>query len=198
MDFAINGPLPAILGVFHASHPGVTVDLAHMWTERQREAIVAGDIDIGFLIGPFTAPGIDSLTILSERFVAVLPEAHPLAAKRRIGLAELRGEPFILGACAYWGPYRRLVDELCLGAGFTPRVVQETHNSDGIFGLVAAGMGVSIYVEGARNFALRGCTVRPFKGLDASIETTAVWRADNPSPVIANFVAAVAAQQIVN
>ncbi|MBT6829633.1 MAG: LysR family transcriptional regulator [Rhodospirillaceae bacterium] len=193
MDFAINGPLPAILGAFRANHPGVTIDLDHMWTERQREAIVAGDIDIGFLIGPFTAPGIDSRTILSERFVAVLPEAHPLAAKRRINLADLSDQPFILGASAYWGPYRRLVDELCLGAGFTPRVVQEAHNSDGIFGLVAAGMGVSIYVEGARNFSLRGCTIRPFKGLDANIETTAVWRADNPSPVIANFIEAVAA-----
>ena len=193
MDFAINGPLPAILNAFRASHPGVTIDLAHMWTERQREAIVAGDIDIGFLIGPFSAPGIDSLTILRERFVAVLPEAHPLAHKRSVSLADLSAEPFILGASAYWGPYRRLVDELCLGAGFTPRVVQEAHNSDGIFGLVAAGMGVSIYVEGARNFALRGCTIRPLKGLDANIETAAVWRSDNPSPVIANFIEAIAA-----
>ena len=195
MDFAINGPLPAILKAFRMEHPGVTVDLAHMWTERQREAIIAGDIDIGFLIGPFAAPGIDSLTVLEERFVAVLPEAHALAQKRRVKLADLREEPFILGASAFWGPYRRLVDELCLGAGFTPTVIQEAHNSDGIFSLVAAGMGVSIYVEGARNFALRGCVVRPFKGLDASIQTTAVWRADNPSPLIANFIQTVAAHR---
>ena len=84
------------------------------------------------------------------------------------------------------------MDELCLSAGFTPPVIQETHNSDGIFGLVAAGMGVSIYVEGARNFALRGCVIRPFKNLAASIDTTAVWRADNPSPLIENFIKIVA------
>ncbi len=193
MDFAINGPLPAILSAFRAEHPGVSIDLAHMWTERQRAAITAGEIDIGFLIGPFEAPGIASLPILSERFVAVLPEDHALAAKQEIALADLAREPFILGTSAFWGPYRRMVDELCLAAGFTPSVVQEAYNSDGIFGLVAAGMGVSIYVEGARNFALRGCTIRPFKKLDASIDTVAVWRADNPSPVIANFVAAVTA-----
>ena len=192
MDFAINGPLPTILNAFRTEHPGVTIDLAYMWTERQREAITAGDIDIGFLIGPFAAPGIDSLKVLAERFVAVLPEAHPLAAINRIALADLRTEPFILGASAFWGPYRRLVDELCLSAGFTPTVIQETHNSDGIFGLVAAGMGVSIYVEGARNFALRGCVIRPFKNLDASIDTTAAWRVDNPSPLIAKFIKTVA------
>jgi DNA-binding transcriptional LysR family regulator len=162
MDFAINGPLPAILNTFRIAHPGVTIDLAHMWTERQREAITAGDIDIGFLIGPFAAPGIESMTVLDERFVVVLPESHPLAENRRIRLADLRAEPFILGASAFWGPYRRMVDELCLAAGFTPIVVQEAHNSDGIFGLVAAGMGVSIYVEGARNFALRGWRHPPF------------------------------------
>jgi DNA-binding transcriptional LysR family regulator len=193
MDFAINGPLPAILNAFRARHPGVIIDLAHMWTERQREAITAGEIDIGFLIGPFEAPGIESLAILSERFVAVLPEGHPLAAKDEIALADLAREPFILGTSAFWGPYRRTVDELCLAAGFTPSVVQEAYNSDGIFGLVAAGMGVSIYVEGARNFALRGCTVRPIAGLDASIDTVCVWRGDNASPAVANFVAAVAA-----
>lgn len=193
MNFAINGPLPAIVNAFRQDHPGVTIDLDHMWTERQREAIIAGDIDIGFLIGPFAAPGINSLTVLQERFVAVLPEAHALAGKKRIALADLSAEPFILGASAVWGPYRRLVDELCLGAGFTPMVIQEAHNSDGIFGLVAAGMGVSIYVEGARNFALRGCVIRPFEDLNASIDTTAVWRDDNPSSLIVNFIETVTA-----
>jgi DNA-binding transcriptional LysR family regulator len=193
MDFAINGPLPAILNAFRESHPKVVIDLAHMWTERQREAIIVGDIDIGFLIGPFEAPDINSMTVLREQFVAVLPETHHLAKKKHLALADLSAEPFILGAIAFWGPYRRLVDELCLSAGFTPQVVQEAHNSDGIFGLVAAGMGVSIYVEGARNFSLRGCVIRPFKGLDASIDTTAVWRADNSSPAMPNFIDAIAA-----
>jgi len=192
MDFAINGPLPAILNAFRTVHPGVTIDLAYMWAERQHEAITAGDMDIGFLVGPFAVPGIDSLPVLAERFDPILPVAHPLAAINRIARADLRAEPFILGASAIWGPYRRLVDELCLSAGFTPTVIQETQNSDGIFGLVAAGMGVSIYVEGARNFALRGCVTHPFKNLVASIDTTAAWRADNPSPLIANFIKTVA------
>ncbi len=191
MDFAINGPLPAILSDFRAEHPGVRIDLAHMWTERQRAAITTGEIDIGFLIGPFEAPNISSLAILSEHFVAVLPENHALSAKREIALEDLAEEPFVLGSNAFWGPYRRTVDELCLAAGFTPTVVQEAYNSDGIFGLVAAGMGVSIYVEGARNFALRGCTIRPIANLDASINTISAWRTDNPSPTITNFVAAV-------
>lgn len=188
MDFAINGALPGILKDFRARCPGIRVALLHMWTEKQRQAILANDIDIGFLIGPFVGPEVASLVVRSERFVVVLPESHPLSAKRSIALGDLADEPFILGSSEFWGPYRRKIDELCDSAGFAPHVVQEAYNSDGIFGLIAADMGLTIYVEGARDRGASGVAIRPLAGVDARLETVAAWRKGNASPAIGRFI----------
>ena len=193
MDFAINGPLPGIMRRFRKSAPEIEVNLIHMWTARQREALVGGEIDLGFLIGAFAAPGIENLLVRREGLVAVLPESHALAKRACIGLKDLRGEPFVLGARDFWGPYREQIDVLCHGAGFTPDVVQEAYNSDGIFGLVAAGLGVTLYTESARHLRPRGAVVRPLS-LDARIETFAAWRDDAPSPARDAFVSAIAAE----
>ena len=158
-----------------------------MWTEKQRYALVAGEIDMGFMIGPFDAPGIASTVVAQEKLVAVLPEQHPLARQERIALTDLAAEPFVLGSTETWGPFRQVVGEHCLAAGFVPDVVQEAHNSDGIFGLVAAGLGVTLYVESARHLSLRGSTSLPLTDTDATVETIAAWQAKEPSAAVRLF-----------
>jgi DNA-binding transcriptional LysR family regulator len=191
MDFAINGPLPSIMRRFRRAAPEIEINLVHMWTARQREALLSGEIDLGFLIGAFSSPSIENMLVRREGLVAVLPESHPLAERTSLGLKDLRSEPFVLGAREFWGPYREQIDLLCQEAGFTPDVVQEAYNSDGIFGLVAAGLGVTLYTESARHLQPRGAVVRPLN-LPMRIETFAAWRADVPSPARDAFVRTIA------
>jgi DNA-binding transcriptional LysR family regulator len=188
MDFAINGVLPGIMTRFRRLHPGVAVELRHLWTEGQRIALLQREVDVGFLIGPFPGPGVHSVTMRRERLCAVLPVAHALARRKRIALRELRDEPFVLGNLQAWAPFRRIVDEACQASGFVPEVVQEAYNSDGIFGLVASGLGVSLYVEGARGYQPRGVVARPLDGCTAEVHTVAAWHADNDSAALARFV----------
>jgi len=188
MDFAINGALPGILARFRKHHPQVQVVLRHLWTEGQRETLLQGEVDIGFLIGPFEHPGIATHTVRRERLCAVLPCEHRLARLRRVPVDGLRGEPFVLGSMEAWAPYRRIVEQVCGEAGFQPSVVQEAFNSDGIFGLVAAGLGVTLYVEGARSLRPRGVAVRPLTGTGVRVQTVAAWRADNDSAVLQRFL----------
>jgi len=193
MDFAINGPLPAIMRRFRKSSPEIEVNLIHLWTARQREALIGGEIDLGFLIGKFSAPDIESLLVRREGLVAVLPEHHALTKRKKISLKDLRDEPFVMGSREFWGPYRDQIDVLCQGAGFTPNVVQEAYNSDGIFGLVAAGLGVTLYTESARHLRPRGAVVRPLSP-STRIDTFAAWRTDTRSPARDAFVRAIAAR----
>ena len=188
MDFAILGPLPGILEQFRRRHPGVTVDLTHMPTSRQRSAIAEGAIDIGFLIGPFQAKGFSALTVNRERHLAVLPRRHRLAGKPEIALPDLSEEPFVLGSTDFWRAYRAIVGDLCLAAGFQPRIVQEASTSDGIFGLVGARMGVTLYPECARTVRRPGLTLRPLTGIRSRVPTVAVWRKTIDKPVVSRFV----------
>jgi len=188
MDFAISGPLPRILRAFRHKFADVDIVLDHLWTERQRALILDRGIDMGFLIGPFDHPDVTSMPVGSSQLMVVLPEAHPMAELPEIDLRSLAEEPFIFGTVSKWRPYRDVVDRICLAHGFLPRVAHEPGNSDAIFGLVSAQLGVTIYPERPFRMYPRGVVVRPIANVSERITTIAAWNKRNPSKMLRNFV----------
>src|SRR5687767_13126534 len=161
MDFAINGRLPQILQAFRAAVPGVTVDLEYLPTAAQHRALLEGRIDIGFMIGAFPSHRMSNLLVDEDDFVVMLPEGHRLARRESLKLSDLADEPFVIGTDETFSSFRKVFFDLCHRAGFVPRVVQEASNSSGIFGLVAAGAGITVYAGCARNVRRTGVVVKP-------------------------------------
>lgn len=190
MDFAINGPLPILLQQFRKAAPGITVDLSYMPTNAQREALFDGRLDIGFMIGPLNAEGVTTHSVDDAALVALLPRAHRLARQKTITIDQLAGEAWVLGAADPWQAFRTIVFDCCAKHGFAPNVVQEATNSDGVFGLVAAGVGVSLYSDSAANLRRKGIVVKEVAA-SPRILTIAAWRTDNANPARARFVASV-------
>ncbi|SAL74873.1 LysR family transcriptional regulator [Caballeronia terrestris] len=62
------------------------------------EAMLDSTIDVGFMIGPFSAPNVETRVFGREPMLALLPAAHPLAARKTLRLAELAEERFVLRA----------------------------------------------------------------------------------------------------
>jgi DNA-binding transcriptional LysR family regulator len=189
MDFAIKGRLPRILQAFRAAAPNVAVDLEYMPTAAQQVALLEGRIDIGFVIGAFQAHDVASVCVDEDDYVALLPEHHALAARASVKLADLEGEPFVIGTEETFSSFRPRVFELCRAAGFFPDIVQEASNSNGIFGLVAAGAGVTIYAGCARNTPRAGVAIKPLAGVRSRIPIHAAWLADHPSEALRRFTA---------
>ncbi len=187
MDFAINGRLPQILKAFRANVPQVMVDLEYIPTAMQHTALMEGRIDIGFVIGEFRGQKILNQLVDRDDFVALLPEGHRLAAKVPIRLADLAEEPFVLGSEDTFSSFRQLLFPLCHTAGFFPKIVQQASNTSGIFGLVAAGVGVTLYAGCARNFKRAGVVVKPLADVREKIPTYAAWVADHPSGALARL-----------
>lgn len=187
MDFAINGRLPQILKAFRAKSPQVMVDLEYIPTAMQHTALMEGRIDIGFVIGEFRGQKVLNQLVDRDDFVALLPEGHRLAAKAPIRLADLAEEPFVLGSEDTFSSFRQLLFPLCHTAGFFPRIVQQASNTSGIFGMVAAGVGVTLYAGCARNFRRAGVVVKPLADVVEKIPTYAAWVADHPSGALARF-----------
>jgi DNA-binding transcriptional LysR family regulator len=187
-DFAISGALPAIMQRFRGAHPDITVDLAHMVTITQLQALARGEIQVGFMTGPLAEPGLDRLTVQDERLVVVMAETNPLAELPAVPLARLAGEPFVIGQPAHWRHYLAHMTAVCQSAGFAPRIVQEAYNSEGIFGMIASNMGVTLYVECARNYFRKGLAIRPVADSDHRVPTLAAWNPGALTPALGRFV----------
>jgi len=191
MDFAINGRLPQIIRAFRNQYPQVRLDLEYIPTAMQHWALLEGRIDIGFVIGEFSAPKVMNLLVERDDFVALLPEGHALSSRSSIRLSDLAAEPFVLGSEDAFSSFRALLFPLCHNAGFFPRIVQQASNTSGIFGMVAAGVGVTLYAGCARNLRRAGVLVKPLADVRETIPTFAAWVADHPSEVLRRFKDAV-------
>ena len=188
MDFAINGRLPELVRAFRQSRPQIRLELSHLPTQRQREALLSDHIDVGFTLRGIENEVIDSYVFDTESYVALLPTTHRLSNARAFTLGALAGEPFVLGSGDSWGAYRDSFFAICHRCGFHPEVVQEASSSDGIFGLVASGVGVSAYASCVRNMQRRGIVIRPFDDVPDPIPVSAIWLKPVRSASVAAFV----------
>ena len=139
----------------------VALELRYFRTKAQKLAISRGDIDAGFMLGPFQNPQFDQLNVTAEALVALIPEHNPLAAQDRVTLADLAAQKLILGSHDQWDFFRMLIGDLFSAEGLATDVAYEPSNSLGIMGLVAHGLGVSIYAESIRRFQPQGMVFRP-------------------------------------
>ncbi|MFD0203416.1 MULTISPECIES: LysR family transcriptional regulator [Saccharothrix] len=139
-------PLPLIIREFRARYPAVTLSFSVLPTMLQVEQLRTAELDVGLLRPPLPGPAddLELVPVSREPLVAVVPDDHRLARRRRVHVRSLADEPFVLFP-RHLGP--GLYDEitaLCRRGGFAPRVAQEAVQMPTIVGLVAAGCGVSI------------------------------------------------------
>lgn len=74
--------------------------------------------------------------------------------------------------------------QVCEGAGFNPRVVQEAPDSYTILALVAAGVGVTLTVSSVRHIQQNGLVYRSLVGPPVQRQAALAWRTDNPSAAL--------------
>jgi LysR family hydrogen peroxide-inducible transcriptional activator len=102
-------------------------------------------IDMAILALPLRHKDLELFPLRTEPLFAVLPKYHPLAANQSLALKDLRGESFVMlrdGHC-----FRDLSIAACSHARVTPRIAFESGQFSSLFGMVAAGVGISLVPE---------------------------------------------------
>ncbi len=192
MSASVYTVLPPVLREFRAHHPRVRLELRELTLPQQFEALRRGDLHVAFVRPPVNDAAFAYRELLQERLVVALPDKHPLARRGRIGLARLRDEPFVMFQRAPGLVLHHLVLSFCLEHGFTPRVVQEVTQTQGVVGLVSAGIGVALVPEFAREMRAHGVAYCDLVEKSPAVGTGLAWNRLDASPVLQSFVATAA------
>ena len=187
-DFAINGRLPFILAAFHDAWPGVSIDLVRCNSHEQLNDLASMRLDLGFLVGPVSGENLEYYCIQKMPFVVVLPDNHQLTSLSEVPIQALSGESFVLGEAHQWRHTVPQIQALCLQAGFVPRITHEAPNSDSIFGLVAARMGISLYPDCDLNYDRKGITIRPLADNKAELTIAMAWSSRSTNQTVPRFI----------
>ncbi len=188
MAFAATELMPSAIARFRQVHPHIDVALQYIRTQGQKLALANDEIDIGYMIGPFEHPEYNSLLLSSEVLYVVMPLNHPLSRKFHMTPADLAGQDLILGDMREWGEYRRRLSDLFSVAGIELDVKVEASNTLALLGLVAAGLGVTIYPESLIGFLGRSVEARPIIDPEFRSRTILAWKRSNRSKQVRAFV----------
>ncbi len=139
--------LPRAVVRFQAQHPGVTFVLKDALAERIVEMIRRDDVDFGLTSAPASNAQLEFAPLASDRMVAVLPRNHPLAAAKRIELADLLASPLIL--MDRDSSVRRIVDQACATLGQIAAPAYEPAFMATAIGMVRAGLGATLLPSSA-------------------------------------------------
>lgn len=150
--------LPRVAQRVRAELPDVELTLrGELLTPALLDGVQGGELDLALVRpGPDPHEVLDLVHLRTERLVAVLPEAHPLAGRARIRLAELASETFVIHPSTERSSMHRHVLAACRAAGFTPHPLVEVGETATVAVFVAAGIGVALVPEPVRSLRLDG------------------------------------------
>jgi DNA-binding transcriptional LysR family regulator len=134
--------VPRTISRFRDQHPRVQFRLEHSDDALGSSLLSGGRVDLEFTSRRPRNPEVRWERLFAQPLVLALPEEHPLGDRAEVGLWEVAGEDFV-SLRPSWA-LRSQCDDLCVSAGFTPRVAFEGDDLSVVRGFVAAGLGVAI------------------------------------------------------
>ena len=134
--------VPRALGPFCQRYPGVDVALKVTNRERVLERLIKNDDDLYIFGQPPAGIDVEAIPFLRNPLVVIASPDHPLAAKRRIPIARIAKEAFLVREP---GSGTRLATErLFADFGLQVPVKMELGSNEAIKQGVAGGLGLSV------------------------------------------------------
>ena len=181
-----TGVVPDLLKAFRVVAPSVRFALREEPSHEIARDLESGEAELG-ITGPRPDKDLFAWHLLErQRLCLYVPPDHRLAGRDSVPLTEAADESFI-GLRPDFG-FRRVSDELCRAAGFTPQIAFESTDLTTIDRLVGAGLGVAVLPAGAVRGTESGATPVPLAGVRARRDIGLVWRRNHPlSPTAQRF-----------
>lgn len=163
-------PLFDALAAFHRAYPAIEIALQEDNSDRLLDAVRSSAVDIA-LVGVAGEPpeGLDSLVVVREGLVALVPDGHPLAGRSRVDVTELTTYDLI---CLPVGTGVRGVLDDARGPG---RLPLSATAPGAVADLAVRGLGVGVLSDsmGRRYPHL---TAVPIDGVRLPALLSLVWR----------------------
>src|SRR5215218_6786965 len=83
--------LTDVLAAFRAEHPGVRFRLLQSPARTMVRQLGRGEVDLCLASQPLEGPSLRTMAVLTEEVLLAVPREHPLAQRKRVGVAALAG-----------------------------------------------------------------------------------------------------------
>lgn len=183
---------PRILRAFRQRYPDVVLDMSHLPTGTQLEMLANDQLDLGFLrplMPSSPLRNIQMIELWRDRLEIFFSADHPLSrSDGAVDLEALADEAFVTFKRQVGSGLFEHTLALCKGAGFVPRVVQQSSDGGALLGFVGAGLGVAILPRVYATRGLPGVGHRELRARDANTGIALARTLNKPAPLAERFL----------
>ena len=165
---AITQFLPADLASFAQLQPGIRIELHEADSHEVVMAVLDGRADLGLFADRTPALGLQTQTYRRDRLVLVVPQAHPLAKRKKLAFAEAVDYDFVSLTQATSLAQRLALESSQLGKPLRIRI--HVRSFDAMCQMVAAGLGIAVLPAGAAGPLVTALGLRQIALSDAWVE----------------------------
>jgi DNA-binding transcriptional LysR family regulator len=187
-----------LLAMLQAELPRITAEMQgveFVWAEvtspKQVDALLNNEIDLGFVHTPLDMKGLSNRVLADERFVVALPEAHPLATRKWLRLAEIAEEPLVFVARDIAPEYHDMFIDACRASGFTPLIRHHARSFLSLLLIPASGGGITMVPASAQRLSVPGVKLIPLRDSTMRAELCLVWNPANKAAALARALDAI-------
>jgi DNA-binding transcriptional LysR family regulator len=180
----VHSLVPPALHKFREAHPRVEIQIGDMSTPKQIEALLAGEIEVGFVRLPIRHPQLMVRKVLTEQITIVASTSF----RGLLTLNSIRQQPLIMISREVSTTYYDHCIRLCGGAGFSPRIVQEARDTFTLLNLVRAGLGIGLVPRSAKQMHVTGVRFSDIRNREAEWDVGVAWHKLHESALVRNFV----------
>jgi len=171
---AVSDILPRTILRFSQKYPHIKLQMCDMSTPSQLTGLLQETLDLGIVRLPIASAELDSLSLIRERLLLVVPES--VRYGRRDNLSTLRDTPFVLISRSASATFHDHALSVCRCAGFTPNVVHEASETFTILNFVRAGLGVSLVQSAATRMKVPGVRFHELKIPESEWAIGVAWK----------------------
>ncbi|MHB8519554.1 MAG: LysR substrate-binding domain-containing protein [Limisphaerales bacterium] len=168
--------------------PGVRLSLHELTSVEQLQRLRGSQLDVGLLRPPVGFPELDFRHLDESPMVLAAPAGHRLAKARRIAWRDFHNEPLVMIHPTLQHGYYDPFLERCAQAGATPIIGQYASDVHSKMWLVSAGFGVAPTTKTMADVNRPGLVFRNLPPGLPMVQTLLVWKRNNTSPVLRNFL----------
>jgi len=167
--------LPDVVSHLTRRFPQSRVTVEEQLTEELVANCLAGELDVGIVALPIAERRLRAELLFVENLVAVVPAESPLAKRKRLTLADVTSQPFVLLDDMHC--LGRQTIRLCADRNCAPAVSCRTAQLLTVQEFVALGQGVSLVPEMAANRDRdKRLAYRTLDGPPVEREIGMIWR----------------------
>jgi DNA-binding transcriptional LysR family regulator len=122
--------------------------------------------------------------LTESELVIILANSHPLARRKKISIKDCSHENFV--AYPAMGGYymRSLTEKLCNEAGFSPRIIKESEDTQALLCFIATGQYISLLPEEVKEYKIDGLVYKRISPVRVMAHHGAISLKKNHNPAL--------------